>query len=130
VWWIRRPPSTGLPATSCDNLRSPTPWTNVGEFKGRTWLSPPVTYPLTVGHEMHSPATIYPGTSSAYIMTTQFPLGPQPYGSTGKRLGRTQKHDEPPPQHTNSSTHEHDMRVKLLSQLSIYMMNHPLNTLV
>jgi hypothetical protein len=121
VRWIGRPPSTGLLATSCDNLRTPTPWPNVGKFKGWTGLSPTATYPSTVGHEMHSPATIYPGTSPAYIMTTQVPLGPRPYGSIGKRLGHTRKHDEPPPQHINSSTHEHDMRVKLLSQLSIYI---------
>jgi hypothetical protein len=54
-------------------------------------------------------------------MTTQVPPGLRPYGSTGKRLGHTRKLDEPPPQHTNSSTHDHDMRVSHLSQLSIYM---------
>jgi hypothetical protein len=121
VRWIGRPPSTGLPATSCDNLRTPTPWPNMGEFKGQTGLSPPSAYPSTVGHEMHPPATIYPGTSPAYVMTTQIPPGLRPYGSTGKRLGRTQRHDEPPPPHTNSSTHEHDMNMKAPSQLSIYM---------
>jgi hypothetical protein len=73
--------------------------TEYGEYEGRTWLSSPVAYPSTVGHEMHSPAPIYPDISPAYIVTTQIPRGPRPYGSIGKELGHTWKYDEPPPQH-------------------------------
>jgi hypothetical protein len=79
--------------------------------------TPPVAYPTTVGHEMHSPAHIYLGTLPAYIETTQAPPGPRPYGSTGKGLGCTQKHDEPPPQHKSKSIHEHGMNDKALSQV-------------
>jgi hypothetical protein len=117
VRWIRRPPSIALPATSYDNLRTPTPWLNVGDYEGRIGLSPPVAYPSTVGHEMHSPAPIYLGTSPTYIGTTQIPPGPRPYGSTGKGLGRTRKDDEPPPQHKSKSIHEHSMNDKALSQV-------------
>jgi hypothetical protein len=44
-----------------------------GDYEGRIGLSPPAAYPSTVGHEMHSPASIYAGTSPAYIGTTQTP---------------------------------------------------------
>ena len=115
--WITRPPSIGLPATSCDNLRTPTPWPNVGDYEGRKGLSPPAFYPSTVGHEMHSPALIYLGTSTTYIATTQVPLGARPYGSIGKGLGCTRKHDEPPPQHKSKSIHEHNMNNEALSQM-------------
>jgi hypothetical protein len=117
VRWIRRPSSTDLSATSCDNLRTPTPWPNVGDYEGWTGLSPPATYPSTVGHEMHSPASIYLGTSPAYIGTTQIPLGPRPYGSTGKGPGRTRKHDEPPSQRKSKSIHEHNMNDEASSQV-------------
>jgi hypothetical protein len=70
---------------------------NVGEFKGRTGLSPPAAYPSIVEREMQSPAPIYPGTLPVYIVTTQVTHAPRPYESTGKELGRTQRHDEPPP---------------------------------
>jgi hypothetical protein len=80
-------------------------------------LSPPAAYPSTVGHEMHSPTPIYLGTSPTYIVTTQIRLGPRPYGSTGKGLGCTRKHDEPPPQHKSISIHEHGMNDKALSQV-------------
>jgi hypothetical protein len=45
------------------------------------------------------------------------PLGSRPYGSTGKGLGYTQKHDEPPNQHKSKSIHEHGMNDKALSQI-------------
>jgi hypothetical protein len=115
VRWIRRPPSTGLLATSCDNLRTPAPLLNVGDYEGWTWLSPPTAYPSTVGHEMYSPTPIYLGTSPAYIGTTETPWGPRPYGSTGKGFGHTRKHDEPPPQHKSKSIHEHTMNNKASS---------------
>ena len=88
------------------------------DYKGRTGLSPPTAYPSTVGHEMHSPTPIYPGTSPTYIETTQIPLGPRPYRSTGKGLGHTRKHDEQPPQHNSKSIHEHNMNNEALSQVS------------
>jgi hypothetical protein len=116
VRWIRRPPSIGLPATSCDNLRTPT-WPNVGDCKGRAGLSLLAAYPSIVGHEMYSPVPIYPGTMPAYRETTQIPPGPRPYGSTGKRLGRTRKHDEPPPQHKSKPNHEHGMNDEAWSQV-------------
>ena len=54
---------------------------------------------------MHSPIPMYPGTTPDYTETTQIPLGPLPYGSTGKELGHTRRHDERPPQLSSSSTH-------------------------
>jgi hypothetical protein len=117
VRWIRRPPSTGLPATSCDNLRTSTLWPNVGDYEGRTGLSPPAAYPSTVGHEMHSSAPTYPGTSPTYIGTTQIPSSLRPYGLIGKGLRRTRKYDEPPPQHKSKSVHVHGMNDKALSQV-------------
>jgi hypothetical protein len=44
---MRRPPSTGQPATSCDNLDSYT-WSNVGDYKGWIGLSALVAYPSTM----------------------------------------------------------------------------------
>jgi hypothetical protein len=85
--WIRRPPSTGMPATSCDNLRTPTPWPNVRDYEGRIGLSPPAAYPSIVGHEMHSPAPIYLGTSLTYIGTAQIPRVPDPTDRQVKDLG-------------------------------------------
>jgi hypothetical protein len=38
---------------------------------------------------MHSPVSPYPSTMLAYIETTQIPLGPWPYGLTGKELEHT-----------------------------------------
>jgi hypothetical protein len=87
------------------------------DYEGRIGLSPPTAYPSTVGHEMHPPVPIYSGTSPAYIETTQVPLGHRPYGSTSKGLGRTRKHDEPPPQHKSKSIHEHGMNDRALSQV-------------
>jgi hypothetical protein len=68
--------------------------------------------PLDRGNGMQSPAPIYLGTSPAYIVTAQIPRGPRPNGSTGKGLGRTQRHDEPPPQHKSISIHEYDMNME------------------
>jgi hypothetical protein len=45
------------------------------------------------------------------------PPGPWPYGSTGKGLGCTRKHDEPPPQHKSKSIHEHNINDKASSQV-------------
>jgi hypothetical protein len=45
------------------------------------------------------------------------PLGPWPYGSTGKGFGRTWKHDEPPSQHKSKSIHGHNMNDKASSQV-------------
>jgi hypothetical protein len=59
----------------------------MGEFKGRIGLSLSTAYPSTVGHEMHPPATIYPGTSPAYIMTTQIPRVPDPMDRPVRDLG-------------------------------------------
>jgi hypothetical protein len=41
----------------------------------------------------------------AYTETIQILLGPQPYGLTGKELGHTRGHDEPPPQLSSNSTY-------------------------
>jgi hypothetical protein len=108
--------STGLPATSCDNLRTPTPWPNVRDYEGWTGLShlPPTPQPCDMKC-IHPP--LYPATSPAYIETTQVLSSPRPYGSIGKGLGRTRKHDEPPPQHKSKSIHEHGMIDKALSQV-------------
>jgi hypothetical protein len=78
---------------------------NVGDYKGQIRLSPPAAYPSTVEKEMYSPVSPYPSILLAYTETTQVPLGPQPYGSTGKELGHTRRHDEPPPQLSSNSTH-------------------------
>ena len=58
---------------------------------------------------MHSPNSIYPSTMLAYRETTRVPPGPRLYGSTGKGLGHTRRHDEPPPQLISISYHMHDM---------------------
>jgi hypothetical protein len=58
----------------------------MGDYEGRTELSPPAAYPSTVGHEMHSPTPIYPGTSAAFIGTTQTPRVPDPTDRQGKGL--------------------------------------------
>jgi hypothetical protein len=56
------------------------------------------------------------GTSPTYIVTTQIPLGPRPYRSTGKGLERTRKHDEPPPQHNFISNYGLIMKIGAMSQ--------------
>jgi hypothetical protein len=59
-----------------------------GGVQGTDKLSPPAAYPSTMGHEMHPPATIYPGTSPAYIMTTQIsPRVPDPTDRHARDLG-------------------------------------------
>jgi hypothetical protein len=59
----------------------------MGEFKGRTGLSPPVAYPSTVEREMQSPTPIYLGTSHVYIVTTLDPVIPDPTDRYVKNLG-------------------------------------------
>jgi hypothetical protein len=84
---------------------------NMGEFKGRTGLSPHAAYPSTEEKEMQSPAPIYPGTSPVYIVTTQVPCSPQPYGSMGKELGRIWRHDEPSPVLSSNPQQTYSMNV-------------------
>jgi hypothetical protein len=48
----------------------------------------------------------------AYVENTQVPPGPRPYGSTGKELGHTRRHDEPPPQLSSNFTHIDYMNVE------------------
>jgi hypothetical protein len=77
----------------------------MGDYKGRTGLSPPAAYPSTVEREMYSHVPPYPSTMLAYVETTQVPSGPQAYGSTDKGLRHTQRHGEPPPQLSSNYTH-------------------------
>jgi hypothetical protein len=77
----------------------------VGDYKRQTRLSPPAAYPSTMEREMYSPVPPHPSTMLVHIETNQVPLGPRPYGSTGKGLGYTQRHDEPSPQLSSNSTH-------------------------
>jgi len=94
---VRRPLSTGLPATSFDNLDSYT----LVEHGGLYHHLPPTSQPWK--GTMHSPISPYPSTTLAYIETTQIPLSPWPYGSIGKELGHTWRHDEPPSQLSSNS---------------------------
>jgi hypothetical protein len=77
---------------------------NVGDIRD-AGLSPPAAYPSTVERETYSPDPPYLSNMLACIETTQIPLGPQPYGSIGKGLGHTRRHDEPPPQLRSNSIH-------------------------
>ena len=77
----------------------------MGDYKGRTGLSPHAAYPSTMEREMYSPISPYPSTMLAYIETTQIPPGPWPYGSTGKELRHTRRHNELPSQLSSNSTH-------------------------
>jgi hypothetical protein len=47
--WTGRSSSTGLLASTRD-FKTPTQYPNVGDYKGRTGLSPPTAYPSTVGY--------------------------------------------------------------------------------
>jgi hypothetical protein len=73
--WVRKPLSTGLPATSCDNLNSYTVPERGGITKdgqGYHHLSPtPQPWSMT----MHSPIPMYPSSAFMYKETTQVPPG-------------------------------------------------------
>ena len=47
--WTGRSLSTGLPASMRD-FKTPTQYPDVEDYKGRTGLSPPTTYPSTMGY--------------------------------------------------------------------------------
>ena len=49
VRWTGRSPSTSLPASARD-FKTPTQYSDVGDYMGWTGLSPPTAYPSTVGH--------------------------------------------------------------------------------
>jgi hypothetical protein len=93
---IGRPPSTGLPATSCGIFTNSYTPVECGGILGTDRAITTYRHPLDHGKGMQSPTTIYLGTSPTYIVTTQIPCSPQPYGSTSKGLGHTRRHDEPP----------------------------------
>jgi hypothetical protein len=61
------------------------------------------------GMQSHTP--IYLGTSPVYIVTTQVPRGPRPYGSICKELGCTRRHDEPPPVLSSNPQQTYGMNV-------------------
>jgi hypothetical protein len=88
--------STGLPATSCGIFTNSYTPVERGGIQGTDKAVTTCRLPLDRGKGMQSPATIYLGTSLAYRVTTHIPCCPRPYGSTGKGLGPTQRHDEPP----------------------------------
>jgi hypothetical protein len=46
-----------------------------------------------------------------YIVTTQVPRGPRPYGLIGKEHGRTRRHDEPPPVLSSKPQQTYSMNV-------------------
>jgi hypothetical protein len=60
---------------------------NVGDYKGRTGLSPPAAYPSTVEREMYSLVPPYPSTMLEYVETTQVPWVPDPTDRQVKDLG-------------------------------------------
>jgi len=65
--------------------------------------------PLNRGIGMHPPGPLYPSTMLTYNGPTQVPPGPRPYGSTGKRLGHTRRHDETPYLDNSILIHLHSM---------------------
>jgi hypothetical protein len=68
-------------------IYTPTPQTNVGDYKGRTGLSPSAAYPSTVEREMYSFVPPYPSTMLAYVETTQVPQDPDPTDQQVQDLG-------------------------------------------
>ena len=104
----RRPPSTGLPATSCDNLDSYTLQIR-GGLQGTNRAVTTCRLPLNRGAPSYPKVFVHLGTMPVYKETTHIPLGLRPYGSTSIGHEQTQRNDEPPPQLSSTSTHTSHM---------------------
>jgi len=84
--WVGRPPSTGLLATSCDNLDSYT----LPEHGGLRRKDRAVTtchLPLNRGVPSYPKVPVHPDNMLVYKETTHIPPGLRPYGSTSKDMG-------------------------------------------
>ena len=55
---------------SARDFKTPTQYPNMGDYKGRTGLSPPAAYPSTMEREMYSLVSPYLTTMLAYTETT------------------------------------------------------------
>jgi hypothetical protein len=111
--WTERSLSTILPANTRD-FKTPTQYPDVGDYKGRTRLSPSAAYPSTVGYRH---IRRFPYTRAPRSCTKKLPIppGPQPYESIGKGYRQTRRNNEPPP-HPN-------LTLLLLIQV-IWMIKH------
>jgi hypothetical protein len=83
----------------------------MGDYEGRTGLSPPAAYPSKPWGTIIFEGSRAPEHHTVYKETTHIPLGPWPYRLTGKGYGQPQRNDEPPPQLTPTSTHSNHMIV-------------------
>jgi hypothetical protein len=108
--WIGRSLSTSLPASARD-FQTPTEYPNVGDYKGRTGLSPPAAYPSTVGYH-HIHRFSYTRAPRSCTKKLPIPSGPRPYGSIGKGYRQIQRNNELPPQPNPTSIHSNYMNVE------------------
>jgi hypothetical protein len=70
--WTQRSLSTGLPASTRD-FKTPTQYPNMGDYEGRTGLSPPATYPSNPGALSYSKVPVHPSTTPC---TRKLPISP------------------------------------------------------
>ena len=81
VRWMGRCLRTGLPASKRD-FKTPTQYSDVGDYKGWTSLSPPTTYPSTVGYRHIRRFTC---TRAPRLCRKKLPIFPQDFNSMDRQ---------------------------------------------
>ena len=96
VRWMGRSPSTGLPASARD-FKTPTQYPNVGDYKGRTGLSPPTAYPSTGGTVVFEGSRA-PEHHARVQGNYLYPPGTPTLWINKQEYRQPQRNDKPPPQ--------------------------------